>query len=204
MNKSLLISHPARLSTHTAKPSRSWVLTTAQIEQRSERGQSREKGRLFGELLEALLKHGKRKAIWSSKVGRERAPFHSRACRKMARNGLAGNSKQTLKSSGVCRSSQWPPRRGKAGWRGHATRAGVLLLCTLLSMSWWEQHIATRSCCHGSFQLETGHGSIPSGKWEAGGRPPCPHSCWVVLPHGGELSVTRSWLNLPSSFILMP
>lgn len=97
MNKSLLISHPARLSTHTAKPSRSWVLTTAQIEQGSERGQSREKGRLFGELLEALLKHGKRKAIWSSKVGRERALFHSRACRKMARNGLAGNSKTDSK-----------------------------------------------------------------------------------------------------------
>lgn len=106
---------------------------------------------------------------------------------------------QTPKRSGGCRSSQWPLWRRKPGWRGCTTRGAGLRL-----------HVLVRTAhCHSkllSWLLPAKHGREFKPFWQAEGwwKATPPHVCWAVLPHGRELLLTMSWLNFPSSFILIP
>lgn len=143
---------------------------------------------------------GNRKAIWSSTVGRQRAPFLSRACRKMpivTKNGLA---KINTLSKG----------------QGVQEQPGA----TMKRKTWLESR-HHQSCCSALLNscedvlvdilplgapVTAGDGTLFNLFWEAGDWWEATLSPWLLsnLADDEEHSLTRSWLNFSSSFILMP
>lgn len=113
---------------------------------------------------------GERKAACSSKAGRQRALFHSRACGKMptvARNGLAGNSKQTLNMV-----------RRLQGWLMATTKRKPQLErthhqnCCSAPLNSSEHVLVGTARCHSKPQSEllpAGGGTQFNPFWQAGG-----------------------------------
>lgn len=137
---------------------------------------------------------GNRRAIWSSKVGRQRAPFLSRACRKMptvAKNGLAKTSTLSWQPEATMKRKTWLERRDHQS-------------CCSAPLNSCEHVLVDRVPLEAPVTAGDGTPSNCSGKQEAGGRPPCPPRLLSNLAYDEEHSFTRSWLNFPSSFILMP
>lgn len=143
---------------------------------------------------------GNRRAIWSSKAGRQRAPFLSRACRKrpiVAKNGLAKTSTLS-KGQGVAGAAC--SHHEEENLSGEETPP-ELLFCSsefcehvLVDVLLLEAHVTT------------GDVTPFNPFWEAGNWWEATLSPWLLsnLAHDEDYSLTRSWLNFPSSFILMP
>lgn len=129
-------------------------------EEGSERGRGLEAGGCLGNSSRLCWRMGNGRAIWSSKVGRQRAPFLSRACRKMPIAAKNGSHAHSWQPAATMKRKTWLERRH------HQSCCSALNSC---------EHVLV-NILPLEAPITAGDGTPSSPFWEeaAGGRPPCP------------------------------